>query len=108
MRSAPSPCTGCPEAKHVLDRLGSERFSLGEGADAGVDGGKEGAQGLEPALDEGPLRPVRPALSQVPPEAALHDLFITPQKSGAHSEGALRGPPAPRPRPECPLTKARV
>ena len=44
MRSAPFPCTGCPEAKHVLDRLGSERLSLGEGADAGVDGGKEGAR----------------------------------------------------------------
>src|SRR2546425_8133869 len=90
MRSAPFPCTGCPEAKHVLDRLGGEGFSLSEGADARVDGGKEGAQGLEPALDEGPLGAPRPALlahrprrlggggqhlSQVPPEAALHDLL---------------------------------
>src|SRR2546425_4040565 len=98
MRSAPFPCTGCPEAKHVLDRLGGEGFSLGEGADAGVDGGKEGAQGLEPALDEGRLRPSRPALlayrprrlgpggqhlSQVPPEAALHDLLHhAPEVSG--------------------------
>src|SRR5438874_13783539 len=91
MRSAPFPRTGCPEAKHVLDRLWGEGFSLGEGADAGVDGGKEGAQGLEPALDEGPLRPVRPALSQVPPEAALHDLLHHAPEVGGHLVVVLAG-----------------
>ena len=85
--------------------------SLGEGADAGVVGGKEGAQGLEPALDEGRLRPSRPALlayrprrlgpggqhlSQVPPEAALHD-----PASRARSRWPPRSGPCGSPRRAC-------
>src|SRR2546427_6272529 len=121
MRSAPSPCTGCPEAKHVLDRLGSERFSLGEGADAGVDGGKEGAQCLEPALDEGTLGPPRPALlgyrprglgrggqhlSQVPPEAALHDLLHHAPEVGGRLVVVLAGARDARAPHEVPFDQA--
>src|SRR5436305_12452341 len=87
MRSAPFPGTGCAEAKHVLDRLGGEGFSLGEGADARVDGGKEGAHGLEPALDEGPLGAPRPALLAVRPRRLCrggHHLLQVPQESETH------------------------
>src|SRR5437899_4388059 len=121
MRSAPFPGTGCAEAKHVLDRLGSERFSLGEGADAGVDGGKEGAQCLEPALDEGPLgapRPARPGhrprrlggggqhLSQVPPEAALHDLLHHAPEVGGRLAVVLAGARDARAPHEVPFDQA--
>src|SRR5262245_2451050 len=106
MGSAPLPCAACPEAKHVLDRLGGEGFSLGEGADPGVDGGKEGLPGLEPAVDEGPLGASRPALlahracrlggggqhlSQVPPEAALHDLLHHAPEVGGRLVVVLAG-----------------
>src|SRR2546425_463183 len=123
MRSAPFRCTGCPEAKHVLDRLGGEGFSPSEGADAGVDGGEERAQGLEPALDEAPLGPPRPALlayrprglgrggehlSQVPPEAALHDLLHHAPEVGGRLVVVLAGAATRVRRTRCHSTRPRM